>query len=1021
MTLEKIDFMLSPCGDTAIQDGKLVRITGADLIRQLWLIRVRTFKGEWILDALRGVPYIQEVFEKNVSKTRLEEIFRDVTSGTPGVVAVESILIGDIDAATRVIDLTVEAIIEGGESITFHYDGTLGIGACSLPGAEDFPKTIEGMTVWFDGQDLAFIEYAPPNLSLENKAATGSASSTNVVLEGVSGIGLKRGLLFVAASSTYMDFVDTPAIRHGDGDLTIVAVMKHEKIGSLSGKQYYGIIALDGYDVTAAENEFYNFEYVVDYDNPDESAIRLVQGRVGEDPNAITINGQTVPAAAVYRGGDGPGPGLPAHIGDDLVEEGSGADIDYGVQAYGNGEVDLAVKGNLGKVLASSSAFIFVGVDDFIIRVLFYGAQPAADSNLFSVGVFTSDRLRVMIDVNGRINLDIDDGTTFKRVQSALNSIEEGTLYLLHVIGRRVGFCALYLNKVVSGTPLDISAANLPIAAGRAAMLGYPGGSSPTRASVIYVSVHHAPSWLDSHLQPVWVEDDFNFWSNLYPQLALGTPNPTTVTAEETHIEQIVSGVTYLHHISDRIAPVGRPIVDFNAYRFMPSVQNILANSNNLAPVYGFTNGFFNIATGVNSPDPNLDYQGMVADTSINSQHYFSFNTVPSTAGNHCTSGICKQGSLPVIRLRCVSIAATCDFDLNTCQVVGTPTGFIIDCGIFDLGNGHCLWWLIIPHLVGATVFRLYSSESAGDLNFTGDGSTIQTYAGFLQSELGDIPNSRVFTEGAVRTRAADKVTYKLDDGNITQGQGTVEFELLMPFDTAVNNSFFVMWDGTINNKIDLLVRASTGKLTVEVWAGGILQSANTGLAVVDQGTRHEIRLSYEDGDLKLWVDDILDITATPATIPVGLTEVSITSNIVLWFRNLRFYGDPEVSNLLFEGLTGNNGIDNLSENFEALAPINVTDESSHIVIGELTSHSADQVSFKGYSESSEAEAPKTVTKRLMNGDGVIGASLDNVAHANRVNFADGNINELMVYDRKLTDEERESLIAFLKGKWGIS
>ena len=58
------DFLLNDCGDLDFTEGKLTLLTGVDLIRQRWLIHVRTFLGEYFLDESIGVPWFQRVLKK---------------------------------------------------------------------------------------------------------------------------------------------------------------------------------------------------------------------------------------------------------------------------------------------------------------------------------------------------------------------------------------------------------------------------------------------------------------------------------------------------------------------------------------------------------------------------------------------------------------------------------------------------------------------------------------------------------------------------------------------------------------------------------------------------------------------------------------------------------------------------------------------------------------------------------------------------------------------------------------------
>lgn len=132
---------LNKCGDLAIEGGRLVVVRGADEIRQNWFIRVRTFQGEWFLDQNIGVPYFdvpqattRAVTNKLLTRPGLQAIFADVTRNTPGVIRVDSVVVDDINVATREASVTVRATINAEEdSAIFVYDGVCppGLGGVS--------------------------------------------------------------------------------------------------------------------------------------------------------------------------------------------------------------------------------------------------------------------------------------------------------------------------------------------------------------------------------------------------------------------------------------------------------------------------------------------------------------------------------------------------------------------------------------------------------------------------------------------------------------------------------------------------------------------------------------------------------------------------------------------------------------------------------------------------------------------------------------------------------------------------
>jgi hypothetical protein len=65
--------------------------------------------------------------------------------------------------------------------------------------------------------------------------------------------------------------------------------------------------------------------------------------------------------------------------------------------------------------------------------------------------------------------------------------------------------------------------------------------------------------------------------------------------------------------------------------------------------------------------------------------------------------------------------------------------------------------------------------------------------------------------------------------------------------------------------------------------------------------------------------------------------------------------------------------------------------------------------------------SPTSVSRVLLNGDGMVGAEYDISLGGVTTNFLEGNVGEILVYERNLSDNERADLTAYLKEKWGIS
>lgn len=85
-----------------------VPVTGAERIAQSLNISLRTWMGEWYLDLLHGVPYVESVLGKN-TQTLVLSVFRTQILQVPGVRQVETLTL-DLDNETRALQVYVKAV-----------------------------------------------------------------------------------------------------------------------------------------------------------------------------------------------------------------------------------------------------------------------------------------------------------------------------------------------------------------------------------------------------------------------------------------------------------------------------------------------------------------------------------------------------------------------------------------------------------------------------------------------------------------------------------------------------------------------------------------------------------------------------------------------------------------------------------------------------------------------------------------------------------------------------------------------
>jgi hypothetical protein len=115
---------LADDGDLDFVDNNFVLTTGITALRDRLFTNVRTFQGEWYLDPTLGVPYFQQVFEKQVNVGVLYTIFSGVLRRTKGVAAVNQLTF-ELNNANR--ELLIQFSVTADDGTILEEQITLGV------------------------------------------------------------------------------------------------------------------------------------------------------------------------------------------------------------------------------------------------------------------------------------------------------------------------------------------------------------------------------------------------------------------------------------------------------------------------------------------------------------------------------------------------------------------------------------------------------------------------------------------------------------------------------------------------------------------------------------------------------------------------------------------------------------------------------------------------------------------------------------------------------------------------------
>lgn len=80
-------------GDAVFINGPLslsgITQSAQDVVAQRLTIRLRSFLGDWFINTAYGLPYFERILTKNVSKTTVDNIFREQILTESGVLEIQ--------------------------------------------------------------------------------------------------------------------------------------------------------------------------------------------------------------------------------------------------------------------------------------------------------------------------------------------------------------------------------------------------------------------------------------------------------------------------------------------------------------------------------------------------------------------------------------------------------------------------------------------------------------------------------------------------------------------------------------------------------------------------------------------------------------------------------------------------------------------------------------------------------------------------------------------------------------------
>ena len=187
------------------------------------------------------------------------------------------------------------------------------------------------------------------------------------------------------------------------------------------------------------------------------------------------------------------------------------------------------------------------------------------------------------------------------------------------------------------------------------------------------------------------------------------------------------------------------------------------------------------------------------------------------------------------------------------------------------------------------TTWQRFSTVDTGSLGGLAiynsqSGTTITIEVSAAQVEEGSYATSYIPTQGSAVTRLADSCSQTVPDGVIGQTEGTLFLDFKVLTEDTVNCNIFNTNKNT-TNAIAVIRTRSSKKIQVQTFFNSV--NANyLAISTCDIGDRIKLAFKYKNGDIKLYINGILENSATPTfTISSPLSEINLADNVTYFAR----------------------------------------------------------------------------------------------------------------------------------------
>jgi hypothetical protein len=630
-------------------------------------------------------------------------------------------------------------------------------------------------------------------------------------------------------------------------------------------------------------------------------------------PTNVTINGVTKSPTARYYGKDAGASSWTASVGDNLPIASSGTAPTLDVPTPLPNSVDEAVTFNSGQVYrASDTAFCDIGAEDFFFEILFKTGAGAAVAKRGTGGYW-----ELISNPITSLQFQLGDGVLTGASATINPGAEQVWVYVCGFFDLSdTAATGLRLNLDGGAqTATGVHAAYSSLTNTNAFTIGARSDNTQKFPSdVAYFALYKGADWFagGSTNTTQW---DAIAKERFHTLMGLAADNgalPSAVTRTTiARVDRVISEAT--DEIRSFAVGQGWPRRCKRKERtggeyltgilIEPQRTQILVQSQTFNNASWVKTALSVTADQAVSPDGSTTADALIAD-STTAQHIIHQASGSLSAATHTFSVWAKRGDRDWLILEDTTLSnVRAWFNLNT-GVVGTTGASVTLAHIEAWGNGWYRCSIAFTATAVSHTLRISPASADNTTDFTGDGSTVNTYIWGAQVEnnIGNIPSTYIATTTATVTRAADFLQYAATGNTASSGRTVLKM-------LRVSNANV----GAMNNN-PYLVEFSTGAAERNVfYQGGNLTGNPTWIGVITSvvgasvlkaaniynGEIHELEAYYAVGECKVADDGSFGTTVTSynvrmptaetGTIYVGNSRIG-TESAGYIIADLRFY-----------------------------------------------------------------------------------------------------------------------------------